>query len=261
MVPADQTVPASEARPDRTPEDEGGQKEEKRETNIHSGHRERVKRRFLEHGAAALEDHQLLELILFYSRPQGDVNPLAHRLINRFGNLKAVLDANPDELKEIVGVTDHTATLFKLFTEVMSRYQQATAAPGVAVNSVEDAGELLRGCFVGAQNEKVYLLSVDAKGRMLAIDTISSGSADAVLLDQRRIVQTALRRRASQVFLAHCHVSGLAVPSDEDIWATQRLRMTLEMLHIRLTDHLVFADDDYLSMAQSGLMENGSGEN
>ncbi len=232
--------------------------DEKPETNIHAGHRLRVKRRFLEHGAAQLEDHQVLELILFYSKAQEDVNPLAHRLINRFGSLKAVLDANPDELKEIPGISDHTAALLKLFPAVMARYQQDTIRPGTIVNSVEDAGELLRGCFVGAQTEKVYLLSVDAKGRLLGCDTISSGSADAVLLDQRRIVQTALRRRASQVFLAHCHVSGLAIPSQEDIWATHRLETALQLLNIRLTDHLIFADDDYLSMAQSGLMKNQS---
>ncbi|MBQ9165954.1 MAG: DNA repair protein RadC [Oscillospiraceae bacterium] len=229
---------------------------QKPETNIHAGHRERVKRRFLEHGAGQLEDHQLLEIILFYSRAQEDVNPLAHRLIDRFGSLKAVLDASPEELKEIPGISDHTATLLKLFPAVMARYQQSTIQPGTIVNTVEEAGDLLRACFVGAQTEKVCLLSVDAKGKLLGCDTISSGTANAVLMDQRRIVQTALRRRASQVFLGHCHVSGLAIPSQEDIWATHRLETALEMMNIRLTDHLVFADDDYLSMAQSGLLKN-----
>lgn len=222
--------------------------------NIHAGHRQRVKARFLRYGGQQLDDYQLLELILFYAHPRVDVNPLAHRLIQRFGSLRGVLDASPKELKEVEGVADHTAALLRLFSEVMICYQRSTVEPGIIVNSVEDAGEVLRSCFVGARNEMVYLLSVDAKGKLLGCDLISQGAADAVLLDQRRVVETAIHRKASQVFLAHCHLSGLAIPSREDVWTTQRLARTLALLNIRLTDHLVFADGDYVSMVQSGLL-------
>lgn len=231
----------------------GGRK--KPETNIHAGHRERVRDRFLKYGAEQLEDHQLLELILFYSRAQEDVNPLAHRLIDRFGSLKAVLDAEAEDLTRVIGVSDHTAALLKLFPAVAARYQQANSLRGDIINSAEDAAEFLQPYFIGVHQEMVYLLSVDAKGKALGCDRISTGSADAVLLDSRQVVQAALRRHASQVFLAHCHVSGLAFPSQEDIRSTARLRTALEMLNIRLTDHLIFAEDDYISMRQSGLLD------
>lgn len=223
--------------------------------SIHTGHRQRVKNRLLEYGGEQLEDYQLLELILFYSHPQGDVNPLAHRLIDKFGSLRGVLDAPASEVKEIVGISDHTAALFRLFVEVMIRYQQSTTAPGTIISSTEDAGEVLRSYFVGAREEIIYLLSVDAKGKLISCDRIARGAADAVLLDQRRVVETAIRRRASQVFLAHCHISGLATPSREDRLTTCLLCQALEPLGIRLTDHLVFADGDYVSMAQSGMLE------
>lgn len=239
-----------------TPQEPNDQKpaDQKPETNIHAGHRERSKARFLKFGADQLEDHQLLELILFYSRKQEDVNPLAHRLIDRFGSLKGVLDASPEELKEIPGISDHTASLLKLFPAVMARYEQSSIERGTIINSVDDVAELLRPCFIGAQTELLYLLCVDAKGKLLSCELISHGSATAVLMDQRRIVQIAIRRRASRIYLGHCHVNGLAIPSTEDIWATQKLGQTLAPMHIRLEDHLVFADDDYISMAQSGLL-------
>lgn len=227
----------------------------KREPSIHTGHRQRVKARLLEHGGQQLEDYQLLELLLFYTRPRGDVNPLAHRIINRFGSLKAVLDASPAELKEVVGVSDNTAALFRLCYEVMLRYQRSTVGPGMLVRSTEEAGDALRPYFLGAREEMVYLLSVDSKGKLLGCDLISTGSADAVLLNQRKIVERAISRRASQVYLSHCHVSGLAWPSRDDIWSTRQLSQALRLLNIRLLDHLIFSDGDYVSMAQSELME------
>ena len=223
--------------------------------NIHGGHRKRTKQKFLESGGDGFHDHQLLEMILFYAHPQGDVNPLAHELMNRFGTLNAVLEATPEELKQVVGVSDHTATLLKLFPAVLRSFHGHEIKPGTPVTSTEEAAEVRRHCFVGLQVETLYLLTTDAKGKLLACDRISQGSVDAVLMDQRRIVEKIIQRRASQAYLAHCHPTGLALASREDIWATRRLRQTLELLNVRLNDHLIFADGDYVSMVQSGDLE------
>lgn len=224
--------------------------------NIHAGHRQRVKARLLAHGGSQLEDYQLVELMLFFTHPQGDVNPLAHRIIDRFGSLKNALDASPEELKQVVGISDHTAALFRLCYEVMLRYQRSSVEPGMIITSTEEAGSALRPYYVGAKEEMVYLLSVDSKGKLLACDLISQGSADAVLLNQRKIVERAISRRASQVYLSHCHVSGLAWPSRDDIWSTNQLFQALRLLNIRLADHLIFSDGDYISMAQSELIDD-----
>lgn len=241
MAPA--KSPSESSSPNRKPQ------------SIHTGHRQRVKARLLEHGGEQLEDYQLVELLLFYTRPQGDVNPLAHEIINRFGSLRATLDASPEELKQIVGITDHTAALFRLCYEVMLRYQRSATETGTVLASTEEAAEALQPYFLGAKEELVYLLCLDSKCKLLSCDLISQGSADAVLLNQRKIVQRAISRRASQVYLSHCHVSGLAWPSRDDIWATNQLAQALRMLNIRLVDHLIFCDGDYVSMAQSELLD------
>ena len=95
--------------------------------SIHEGHRQRLKQRFADHGERVFDDHQLLELMLFYAVPQGDVNPLAHRLINHFGSFAAVLDASPEDLRQVKGVGEHTALYLSMFPQVMRRYLASRA--------------------------------------------------------------------------------------------------------------------------------------
>lgn len=225
--------------------------------NPHSGHRSRVKQQFLTYGGEHLHDHQILELILFYALPQRDVNPLAHTLLDTFGNLHSLMNAPASELKKVEGISDHTAALIKLFPEVARRYYQEEIDPGTIVNCSEDAAAVLSPCFVGAEVEMVYLLCADAKGKLLGCERITRGAVDAVLVDQRRIVEKALQYRASQIYVAHCHINGLARPSMEDISSTRRLQQTLESMGISLADHLIFADGDYVSLAQSGMLSSG----
>lgn len=222
--------------------------------SIHDGHRARLKRRFLEHGEQVFDDHQLLELMLFYAVPQGDVNPLAHRLINHFGSFAAVLDAKPEELMRVKGVGDHTALYLSMFPQVLRRYMASRSGGEERVCSAADAGEYLLPYFFGARNETAFLLCLDAKGKVLSCRFLAEGSLDRVGLNSRQVVETALEDRASAVILAHNHVSGVAAPSEADVALTLALRPLLRSLGVHLLDHLVVADGDFVSMAQSGLL-------
>lgn len=213
-----------------------------------------MKKRFLANGERAFDDYQLLELLLFYSVPQVDTNPIAHRLLERFHSLSAVMEASVEELMTVDGVGEHTAVLIQLLPQFARRYHQDRVKMDSAVNRMEDAGTLLAPYFYDAKREMVYLLSLDARGRVLGCDLLGEGSANFCTLDIRLVTETALRRRARSVLLAHCHVSGLAVPSPEDRIATLQCMDVLDKLQIELLDHLVFADGDYVSMAQSGLL-------
>lgn len=221
--------------------------------SLHDGHRSRVKRQFLTIGGEHLEDHQFLELILFYALPRGDVNPLAHRLIDEFGSLWGVLEAPGDTLKQVEGITDHTVALFQLLIELARRYAKVGTDNVTIVNSTEDAARVFAPLFVGAKVESLYLICTDNKGKLLGCDRISQGAVDAVLLDQRRIVERALARRATQLYIAHCHITGVATPSRADVAGTLRLRNALRELGLRLNDHLIFSDGDFVSLVQSDL--------
>ena len=135
-----------------------------RRRSIHTGHRQRVKDEFSARGLAGWPDHRVLELLLYYAIPQGDVNGLAHELVERFGSLAGVLDAAEEELCRVPGVGQHTAVLLKLIPAAGARYLQSRADLGEPVRRTEDAYALLEPYFFGARNEMIYLLALDHGG-------------------------------------------------------------------------------------------------
>ena len=221
-------------------------------TTIHKGHRERLKQRFLEDGLDNFTDIQVLELLLFYAIPQRDTNPIAHALLNHFGSLSVVLDADVAELKKVPGISDHSATLLALVTE-LCRYYQVDSAQRVEILTTLDAcGAYLVPRFFGRTRETVFLLCLDAKCKVLCCKEVGEGSVNSASISVRKIVETALAANATTVILAHNHPSGVAVPSGEDAQTTRRIAAALSAVEVHLADHIIVADGDYVSMVQSG---------
>lgn len=220
--------------------------------NIHAGHRARLKGRFLEAGLDALDDITALELILFFAIPRKDTNPLAHALLDRFGSLPAVLEAPVLQLRQVQGMTEHAATLLRLIPEMARRYQIRRSDVGKLLTTVSSCGDYLLPYFFGAREEMVYLLCLDAKCKVLDCRCIGRGSINAADISVRRVVETALAVNATSVVLAHNHTSGIALPSREDEMTTRQLRTALNAVGIILADHIVVADDDFVSMADNG---------
>jgi DNA repair protein RadC len=223
-------------------------------SSIHDGHRNRLKQRFADYGDQVLDDHQLLELLLFYTIPQGDVNPVAHQLIETFGSFAAVLDATPEQLQQVKGVGPHTAHFLSMLPAVMRRYAMCRSANMEEITSAADAGAYLQPYFFGARNELFYLLCLDARGRVLSCRQMAEGTVERVAYDSRLIVEIALQYRACSVILAHNHVNGIPLPSQTDIDLTLATRPLLQSLGIHLLDHLIFADGDFSSMVETHVL-------
>jgi len=221
---------------------------------LHDGHRERKKEQFRRHGIDSFADHEVLELLLFYAIPRQDTNPAAHALLERFGSLDRVLAAPIEELEKVPGVGRGAATLLKLVPQVTRRARMAAVANEKILDTSERIGAFFLEQFVAQNQEIMYQLCLDAKGRMLTCQKVSEGDVAAVSLNLRRIVENALRYNAVLVALAHNHPSGLAIPSDEDITATSQIRDALETVNVSLVDHIIVADDDYVSLRQAGLL-------
>lgn len=218
---------------------------------IHTGHRGRVKQEFLTRGTEGWPDHRVLELMLFYAIPQGDVNPLAHELIERFGSLAGVLDALPEELMKVKGMGEHSAAFLKLFPAVLGRYLEGRTGPGRIIHTTAEAGHVLAPHLYGSRNEMVYVLCLDAKEKVLGVRKISEGSNSSSDVTIRRVAEECLALQATFCYLAHNHVSGIALPSPEDISTTEVVRTALAPLGVRLVDHLVFVDGDLVSVRES----------
>ena len=218
----------------------------------HQGHRKRMKERFAQEGLDHFSDIQVLELLLFYCNPRQDTNPIAHALLDHFGSLAQVLEAPVEELQKVSGVGQNAALFLHLITEVGRYYLVNRVSQCRILSTVEECAEHLLPFFYGRRVETVFLLCLDAKCKVLCCKEVGEGSVNSAGISVRKIVETALGVNASTVVLAHNHPSGLAVPSNEDIQTTRRVNMALQAVDIQLADHIVVADGDYVSMAQSG---------
>ena len=223
---------------------------------LHDGHRKRLKEQFLNH-SDGFHDHQLLELLLCYAIPQGDVNGLSHRLLDRFGSLAGVLDARPEALEQVPGVGEHTAVLLKLIPVLSGRYQADRAGMGTILDSTQAAGQYLRPYFSqGARYEMAYLVCLDGKYKVLGCHKLDEGTVNAAEITPRKMVEIVLAHNATAAILAHNHLSGLALPSNADLMSTQQLRTILRSGDVELLDHLIFTDDDMVSLKDSGFFSD-----
>ncbi len=220
--------------------------------SIHRGHRERVKQEFLKGGLEAFSDVRALELLLFYALPQGDVNPLAHRLLDTFGSLAGVLDAGMEDLKNVPGIGEHAAILLKLVPAVTAKYLASRTSDDFILKRSRDLWGLFSPYFFGARNEMTYLACFDGKMKLLGVGKISEGSPTGTDICVRQIMSAALSYNSTAVVLAHNHPSGIATPSDEDVSTTLYLRTYLQGVSIQVYDHVILTDDDMVSMRDSG---------
>lgn len=220
--------------------------------SIHSGHRLRLKNNFLKNGIDTFEEHQILEMLLFYSIPQIDTNPIAHRLLNKFGSLDKVFDAPISELISVEGVGESTATLLKFIPQLSRKYNEAKVIKKTRIYSYEQIVDIFKAKFIGIENEQIVLLLLSSDGTLLYCDTVNEGSINSVPVYVRKILNLALTYNADTAIIAHNHPSGNAMPSSQDIASTRELFNALDGANIHFEDHIIIAGDEYSSMKQSG---------
>ena len=219
---------------------------------IHDGHRQRLKERFLRSGLDSFTDVQVLELALFYCIPRKDTNPIAHALLEHFGSLSQVLEASVEELQNVPGIGENTATYLTMLPQIGRFYLVDRSQREVILPTIDKCGAYLVPYFFGRSTEAVFLLCLDAKCKVLCCREVGQGSVNSAGISVRKIVEIALGTNATTVVLAHNHPSGLALPSAEDIQTTRRVAAALRAVEVHLADHIVVADGDYVSMVQSG---------
>ncbi len=227
---------------------------EKKTDHAHEGHRQRMKERFLHEGIMGFSGHEVLEMLLYYAIPYRNTNDLGHRLEDSFGGLSKVLEANYQDLIKIDGVTPHVATLVTLCGQLARRYQREQYAMGTILYDVHSIGKFLLPWFSGAKDESVVLMSLDNRHKVLNTTRVFEGSVNSTQFNIRNAVYQVLRDNATMVVMAHNHPVGHAFPSNADLDTTRRYAEALKALNIRLLDHLVISDDDFVSIADSQLL-------
>lgn len=222
--------------------------------DTHSGHRDRLRKKFLQTGFDGFEDHEILELMLFYVIPRKDTNPIAHTLLDTFGSISAVLDAPIDSLVQS-GLTLNAAVYIKTLPQFSRIYLDDKHNNTQKVVSGDNIGETIVRKFIGRDYEAVVLLLMDAKYKEVFCGFISKGSVNSCEIFIRKIIELAVMYNARFAVIAHNHPSGIALPSNKDLETTKRIVKALKLIEVSLIDHIIVADNDYVSLADSGLKE------
>jgi len=228
---------------------------ESNEKPTHAGHRQRLKMKFRAAGLDAFLDHEALELLLTYCVPRKDTKPIAWALLKKFGTLSSVLDAKPEELAEIHGVGQETITLLNLSRAMVKRYFKDELQKKQSLRSPEEVVDFCRASLEGEKDEIFEVLYLTTKNTVISCERISTGTIDRTAVSPRRVVENALKTRASGLILVHNHPSGNPTPSREDIIMTEEIIRAAKALDLAVLDHIVVGKNDYYSFRASGIIK------
>lgn len=224
--------------------------------NIHAGHKQRMRERFEKNGGFhGFSDHEILEVLLNYANIRTNTNTTAHLLINKFGSLNAVFEASREELLDVPGVGPTTATLIIIQRELFSIYSRKKHDIKHKKYRADDEsyieGDFYRyisSLFPGNEKERLYVLCVNAQGRIRKATLLGEGTSDTVIINQKELLKIIVNCNATGVILVHNHVTGVVTPSNADIENTKCVQKILDAVEVKLIDHFVVTDNDCTSI-------------
>ena len=208
----------------------------------------------LTQGLTSFEPHVALELFLCYCIPRKDTNELAHALLRRFGDLRGVFNASYEDLLAVKGIGEHSASMIYMIPQLFRLYAETDPAIPTQITSTEEARQFVLPRFMDAQQERLLLVYLGNKNQVLGAEFVAEGSIASVGINTRQVVERVVAYRATGLLLAHNHPDGFAIPSPDDISATRKLKSVLEPMQVKLLDHIVIADQDCISMRESGIL-------
>lgn len=217
-------------------------------------HRKRLRTRFLQGGAQALPDYEMLELVLFRAIPRQDVKPLAHLLLNTFGDFNGVIAAPPERLKQVKGIGDAVICELKVIEAAAQRLARSRVMQRHVVSSWDALIDYCHTTMAHRETEQFRVLFLDRKNVLIADEEQARGTVDHVPVYPREVVKRALELNASALILVHNHPSGDPTPSEADIAMTHQIAAAATALSITLHDHLIVGKSRELSFRSEGLI-------
>lgn len=220
-----------------------------------SGHRQRLRKRFAENGFQGFHDYEILELVLFNAIPQKDTKPLAKELLKTFGSLSRVLDATVDELASVDGCGTSTALYLHALRSLFAAYaDDSVKQDATRLTTMSGLVEYLRAEIGNRQNEVLFAVFLNAANVVLATKEMSEGTVSQAAAYPRRIVEDALKWKATSLILAHNHPGGVAEPSEDDMRITEEIKNAVALVEVTLQEHVILAGEEYYSFNRNGLL-------
>ena len=226
--------------------------------DLHKNHRVRVRNRYIENGLDGFADHEVLEMLLYYCFPRRDTNEIAHRMINEYGSLYNLFEADTKDIMNRCNTTQNVAVLINLIPKLANLYFRGKwGRSSIVMDNMKISCEYAVSLFVGRTNEAFYVFFLDAGRKLNHVSLIAEGTLDETPVYPREIVSEALKHQSTAIILAHNHPGGTASPSRKDVEATRKICEGLSFLGIKIIDHIVVAGDKYYSFANHDKIVEG----
>ena len=225
-----------------------------RNAELHTGHRKRMKESIINNGLDSLNNHQILEALLFFPIPQKDTNEIAHTLLNHFdGSLINVINADYDALRAVNGIGDNAASFFVILKLFSRKYliDSYTAEHSQLVESTDEQCELFKRVFLGSEVEEIYAAAFNDDLELMCIRKLSEGGFDKAMISPRMLLEFAINAKSNRLIIAHNHPNGSMLPSLEDISVTGELVSVLKSVDVDLLDHIVVGSEGAFSIRSS----------
>ncbi len=218
--------------------------------NIHKGHRQRMMKKFLEHGIECFEEHEVLEILLFSSYSRRNTNDIAHELLRRFGSLKGVLNADYEDLCSVNNVGPNAAAMILFFKQFALLHSKEDFS-GVVLNDINSVRSFCINLAGENTVEVAYALFLDEANSLISEMQLSRGSTSSVEFDLKRLVKRAIERQCSRIILVHNHIHTPILPSGADIATTRKAAVALSNIGIQLLDHIIVCNNNAYSMREA----------
>lgn len=225
--------------------------------NVHEGHRKRMRARFYENGFSGFSDHEVLEFLLYHSIKIQDTNEIAHKMINRFGSLYNLFEADTKEIMKICKCKEATALLISMVPHLARRYEKCRWEPRELIDSSTKAASFAKHLFIGETVECFYMICLDNQSRLIGTELLGKGTTTEAHFYKKDIITSALKRQAVSVIITHNHPSGYLNPSAEDEISTREIISALRTIDVTVVDHIICAGDKYLSFTEKRIFGFG----
>jgi len=217
------------------------------------GHRKRIKEKYKAGGLDGWLDYEVLELALSYAIPRKDTKPIAKELLSKFKSINGVLDADRKELEKVWGISEHTALFLGFLKDIAILYLEKGLYNKDLVSSPDVVYDYLKASLKGTVDEEFKAMFLNSRNRLLAVETIQTGTVNKSVVYPRKIAERALYNRASGVIIAHNHPGGSLNPSEDDCRVTKAIKDALKTVDIVLLDHILIGGDSYFSFRENSL--------
>jgi DNA repair protein radC len=223
-------------------------------SNLHSGHRQRVRSKFIESGNFdSFTDHEILELLLFYGYPMKDTNEIAHKLLSEYGSLFNLFNRPAKDLINNGGLTENVAVLISMIPYLSRRYLKSEFGDNAVIEDWRDGCKYMTSLVVGQKYESFFVVSLDAKRRVIDVCEVSDGNVSEIRVKSRIVLEKALLNRAKFVIIGHNHPAGTCKPSNADLKMTSYLVDDFKIIGVTVLDHIIVCNNETYSFCKNKL--------